>query len=342
MSQKFKWLFKSDNLTDLSTVSGNTYVMGKSGYIAFHNNMSTYKSGSTTKAFFTMYMPDTSRYIYATTAIKFHDCYKVGNTGYAHASFGFIAPGYMAGFPISFGFAGVNKAGSVWSMGQMQCYTTSDSTYTAWTGNFEISFGWPTEPLGVVPFISLGGVPFYQRFYTSGSSNQQVRGYEGWSGGNITSHTRSLGVVSSANSDADGFASNAFNTTWDGWDYNNGNGSTAAGSAKSLCPVDFVNWTENADSSFIGGWINRQGQKQGEGAYLGTGTVFCTDSTSTYGSALTYSNAAFQCSVKVWVYDSAGKPQRAKQVYVYNSSGAPVKAKHLYVYNSSGVPVQVF
>lgn len=327
MSQLWQNLV-AENITPID--DSTDYTFSRTNYIVLHNN----RYGQ-----FVMYMPSSKSFISATTAIKFHDCYKVGDTGYAHASFAFIAPGYLAGFPISFGFAGVNKSNSVWIIGQKQVYTRSDSTYTYWNSTLETSFGWPTEPLGVVPFISVGGVPFYQR-YSGTATNTAIKYYEGYSGGNIKTYTKSVQSTNIANdTNGDNFASNAFNVTYDTWKFG----------AKALCPVDFTNWVENADSSFIGGWKNRQGFPQGYddagnkiNKYLGVGTVFATNSNETYGSKLVFDNAAFSCAVKVWVYDSAGKPQRAKQVYVYNSSGAPVKAKHLYVYNSSGVPVQVF
>lgn len=352
MAQRWKWTYKDSNITDLSSNPGK-YVMGNTDFIVFHNNMKTRPTNTDSDAsnsqYFVMYMPDSNNYIYATTAIKFHDCYRVDNTGYAHASFAFIAPGYLAGFPLSFGFAGVNKAGSVWSIGQMQTFTQSNATRTSWTANLEISFGWPTEPAGIAPFISVGGVPFYSRYNTSDSSNKTVRGYSDWSGGSEKSYTRSLGTVSSAKTNGttpspDEFASNAFNITYNGWDNSDSGYSTSPSGAKALCPVDFSNWVENADSSFMYGWKNtaQEWPNGRNGLYLGCGSVFGTGSTSTYGSPLAFNNVAFSCTLRVWVYNSSGAPQVAKQVYVYDSSGVPKKAKHLYVYNSSGAPVAVF
>lgn len=326
-----RWLGLTQTAMTQITDRSKYYMGNTTNSIVLHSNMHEN---------FITYMPDSKTFISATTAINFHDCYKVGDTGYAHASFAFIAPGYYAGFPIAFGFAGVNKAGSVWVIGQKQVYVQSDTTNTKWEAAFETSFGWPTEPAGVLPFISVGGVPFWKR-YKGTAASTAVKYYENYAGGNIKTFNYSLQSTNIANIESgDTIASNAFNQTYDGWTTTDTGFSISGKGAKALCPVVYPNWVENANSSFIGGWKNRGDSNN---SYpVGVGTVFATSTTATYGSAPKFDNAAFSCAVKVWVYDSAGKPQKAKQVYVYNSSGAPVRAKHLYVYNSSGVPVQVF
>ena len=287
---------------------------------------------------FITYMPDSKSYVGATTFLQLHDCYKSGDTGYAHASFAFNTPGYYANFPVAFGFAGVNSAGSVWVIGQKQWVIYNTGVPTHFDAVLEVSFGWPTAACGIVPFIAAGGTQFSQRYwgdsytgnitYTTEAANSTLASTKYW--GNLVS-------VTGASANADMFASNAYNVTQDHW------GATH----KICCPYDYSNWNANAGSTFLGGWANRQASYADgwNNCTVGAGFVFCGKPIAEGGSYTawpTLSNAPFTVTTKVWVYDSNGKPQRAKQVWVYNSSGVPTRAKALYVYNSSGTPVRVF
>ena len=324
------------NVTELK--NNNTYYLGSSKNIVHWNSM----HGN-----FVCYMPDSHSFVSPTTSIQFHDCYKVGDTGYAHASFAFNCPGYYANFPISVGFAGVNEAGSVWVIGQKQVLTYCTSAPTTWHCTLETSYGWPTEAMGVVPFIALGGVPFGQR-YSGSNYTGNVSYYTTDSNTTLATYSANLVSVSNASSVADDFASNCFGIT-----YNTDRVSPGTWSGKALCPYassdwSFCsNWNTNADSTFIGGWHNRESvYPEGYGgAHTGVGFVFCGRPIVEGGSYTSWpslSTAPFVSTTKVWVFNSSGVPQKAKQVYVYNSSGVPVKAKGLWVYNSSGKPVRVF
>ncbi len=320
------------NVTELK--NNSTYYLGSSANIVYWSN----KTGN-----FIYFMPDTKSYVAATTSIQFHDCYKVNDKGWAHASYGFNLPGYVANFPISFGFAGVNEAGSVWVIGQKQVVTYCTSKPTRWTCTLETSFTWPTAACGVVPFIAAGGVSFWQRY--SGTAYTGNYTYYTTTTGTTEKSAKapkSLYSVTSAVSNADAFASNCFNVSHD-----TSRVSPSTWSGKAACPIYLDNWVDKADSSFIGGWHNRQSAyAEGYGgATTGTGYVFCgkpINEGGSYNAWPTLSTSPYNVTTKVWVYNSSGTPVKAKQVWVYNSSGTPVKAKALYVYNSSGKPVRVF
>lgn len=341
------------NVTELK--KNNDYYFGCNKNIVYWNNMNLgNKTTPNLNQNFITYMPDTEAFVCATTAIQFHDCYKVGDYGYAHASFAFSSPGYFANFPISVGFAGVNNAGNVWVIGQKQVLTYCQTAPTFWATTLETKYPWPTEAMGVVPFIAVGGVPFYSR-YKGTSVTKACTYYNKWgtrgSDGTYVASTATSSKnitatsVTSAVSAADEFATNCFGVTHD-----TNRVSPSVWNGKAVCPFVFPNWTEQADSSFIGGWHNRQavdpeGTEGYGGAHTGVGFVFCGRPIAEGGSYTTWpslSTAPFVSTTKVWVFNSSGVPQKAKQVYVYNSSGTPVKAKGLWVYNSSGTPVRVF
>ena len=341
------------NVTELK--KNNDYYFGCNKNIVYWNNMNLgNKTTPNLNQNFITYMPDTEAFVCATTAIQFHDCYKVGDYGYAHASFAFSSPGYFANFPISVGFAGVNNAGNVWVIGQKQVLTYCQTAPTFWATTLETKYPWPTEAMGVVPFIAVGGVPFYSR-YKGTSVTKACTYYNKWgtrgSDGTYVASTATSSKnitatsVTSAVSAADEFATNCFGVTYD-----TNRVSPSVWNGKAVCPFVFPNWTEQADSSFIGGWHNRQavdpeGTEGYGGAHTGVGFVFCGRPIAEGGSYTTWpslSTAPFVSTTKVWVFNSSGVPQKAKQVYVYNSSGTPVKAKGLWVYNSSGTPVRVF
>ncbi len=341
------------NVTELK--KNNDYYFGCNKNIVYWNNMNLgNKTTPNLNQNFITYMPDTEAFVCATTAIQFHDCYKVGDYGYAHASFAFSSPGYFANFPISVGFAGINNAGNVWVIGQKQVLTYCQTAPTFWATTLETKYPWPTEAMGVVPFIAVGGVPFYSR-YKGTSVTKACTYYNKWgtrgSDGTYVASTATSSKnitatsVTSAVSAADDFATNCFGVTHD-----TNRVSPGVWHGKAVCPFVFPNWTEQADSSFIGGWHNRQavapeGTEGHGGAHTGVGFVFCGRPIAEGGSYTSWpslSTAPFVSTTKVWVFNSSGVPQKAKQVYVYNSSGTPVKAKGLWVYNSSGTPVRVF
>lgn len=283
---------------------------------------------------FVCYMPDSNRFICGRPAIRFHDCYKASDgKGYAHASFAFRAPGYIAGFPIDFGFASINQAGTLSVIGQKQLYTavTEGSVKeTYWNATFETSFTWPTVPTGIIPFIAVGGMSFGQRFNGT-DQNTSVSYFNSWNPNTATKKTYTRLCPSkniSAKAGRDDIASNMFTMSWNsGW------------GAKVLCPVDFSNWKDNASTTFIGGWKNRGDSYD---SYLGVGFFFCGGTKADCTSWPSFSSAPYKVSSKIWVYNSAGKPLPAQNIYVYNSSGVPQKAKAVYRYNSSGVPVKIY
>lgn len=338
------------NVTELK--NNSTYYLGSSKNIVYWDSMHLGKPATSTREDnFISYMPDTKAYVCATTAIQFHDCYKSGNKGYAHASFAFSSPGYYANFPISFGFAGVNEAGSVWVIGQKQVLIFCQTPPTFWACTLETSYNWPTAAMGVVPFIAVGGVPFGQR-YKGTPITKACTYYNTWgtrdSNGIYVANTAktskdiSATSVTSAVSAADDFAIGCFGIT-----NNTDRVSPGTWNGHALCPFVFPNWVDKADSTFIGGWHNRESvYAEGYGgAYTGVGFAFCGRPIAeggTYTGWPSLSTAPFVSTTKVWVFNSSGVPQKAKQVYVYNSSGTPVKAKGLWVYNSSGTPVRVF
>lgn len=303
------------NVTELKNHS--KYNIGSSVSIATWNNM--------TKNF-VCYMPDTNSTISATTTMKFHDCYRVGDTGYAHASFAFNAPGYVAVFPLMFGFAACNEKGERWVVGSKQLLTqVTDTARTYWAATFETSFSWPTASFGIVPFIGVGGHPCYQRFnYTNASGS--ITYFTGYDNATKATYAGTVPSVSSAKTGAAVFASNCFNQ---GETNLHGN---------ILCPVDFANWSENAKSSFMGGWNGRSDIPEGQdgyyGHYLGAGFVFCGKTSHT--AMPTLSNVPYTINRNVWVFNSSKQRKTAKKITVYNSSKQAKAAHTVTVYGSDG------
>jgi len=320
MAQNWCGLFN----TGLTELTGHkTYNMNFASPIKAYKNQIKH---------FITYMPDSNGTVSATTSINFQDCYKASDgKGYAHASFGFNTPGYIAAFPIVFGFVSVDKSGTLRVIGQKQVLTNNPSSaQTQWDTTFETSFTWPTSPRGIVPFIGVGGHPCGQRFYYTDKSGT-IYCYTTYNNTTKSSYSGTVPNISSARTGAADFAANAWNQSETGI------------KANVVCPFIFNDWYDKATSTFIGGWRKRGTSTVGKDGYqnhyIGVGFVFCGDS---YTAIPTYSNSAMQIGMKVYVYTSSGKPVQAKNVYVYNSSGKPVQAKAMYVYNSSGKPVQVF
>lgn len=317
----------NENLTELK--NHNKYQLGNAtSTIVYWDNWNDVGNN------FVCYMPSSHMFICGRPAIRFHDCYKASDgKGYAHASFAFRAPGYIAGFPIDFGFASVNQAGTLSVIGQKQVYTAcpeGQGEETYWNATFETSFSWPTVPTGIIPFIAVGGMSFGQR-YNGTDQNTSVSYFNSWNPNTVTKSTYTRLCPSkniSAKAGRDDIASNVFSNSWNsGW------------GAKVLCPAVFSNWKEQASTTFIGGWKNRGDSYD---SYLGVGFFFCGDTKADCVSWPTFSSAPYKAGSKIWVYNSAGTPLSAKNIYVYNSSGVPKKAKAVYRYNSSGVPVKIY
>ena len=271
-------------------------------------------------------MPDTVPTISPTTAIKFHDCYKVGSTGYAHATFAFNAPGYVATFPLMFGFAGVNQAGSVWVIGSKQLLTQETSTgRTYWEATFETSFGWPTASAGVFPFIGVGGHPVYQRYNASDKSGS-VTYYTGYNNATKATYSGTVPSINYANTGAADFAANCFDQ------------SVTKMYANVLCPYVFPNWSENAGSSFMGGWNGRSGITEGKdgycGHYVGAGFVFCGK--TSYTAMPKLSDAPYLINRNAWVFNSSKQRKQVKYITVYNSSKNAKQGHTVTVYGSDG------
>lgn len=303
------------NVTELKNHS--KYYMQSSTNIVFWNNMSKN---------FICYMPDTGSTISATTAIKFHDCYRVGDTGYAHASFAFNAPGYVAVFPLMFGFAGCNEKGERWVIGSKQVLTQETSSgRTYWEATFETSFGWPTASAGVVPFIGVGGHPVYQRYNTSDKSGS-ITYYTWYNNDTKATYSGTVPSINYANTGAADFAANCFDQSVTGLH------------ANVLCPYVFPNWSENARGSFMGGWNGRNGIPEGQdgyhGHYLGVGFVFCGK--TSYTAMPTLSDAPYLINRNVWVFNSSRQRKTAKKITVYNSSKQAKAAHTVTVYGSDG------
>lgn len=322
------WLGLCDeNLTELK--NHNKYQLGNAtSTIVYWDNWNDVGNN------FVCYMPSSGSFICGRPAIRFHDCYKASDgKGYAHASFAFRAPGYIAGFPIDFGFASVNQSGTLSVIGQKQVYTATpegSGTETYWNSTFETSFTWPTVPTGIIPFIAVGGMEFTKRFNGTNQSTS-VSYFTSWNPNSTAKSTYKTACPSrniSAISGRDDIASNLFPMS-----YNSGWG------AKVLCPVVFSNWHGDASTTFIGGWKNRGANYN---SYLGAGFFFCGGTKADCTSWPSFSSAPYKVSSKIWVYNSAGTPLSAKNIYVYNSSGVPQKAKAVYRYNSSGVPVKIY
>lgn len=317
----------NENLTELK--NHNKYQLDNAtSTIVYWNEWNDVKDS------FVCYMPDSNRFICGRPAIRFHDCYKASNgKGYAHASFAFRAPGYIAGFPIDFGFASIKQDGTLSVIGQKQVYTATpegSGTETYWNATFETSFTWPTVPTGIIPFIAVGGMSFGQR-YNGTDQNTSVSYFNSWNPNTATKKTYTRLCPSkniSNKAGRDDIASNMFTMSWNsGW------------GAKVLCPAVFSNWKGNASTTFIGGWKNRGDSYD---SYLGVGFFFCGGTKADCTSWPSFSSAPYKVSSKIWVYNSAGKPLPAQNIYVYNSSGVPQKAKAVYRYNSSGVPVKIY
>ena len=102
----------NENLTELK--SHNKYQLDNAtATIVYWDNWNDVGNN------FVCYMPSSNSFICGRPAIRFHDCYKASNgKGYAHASFAFRAPGYIAGFPIDFGFASIKQDGTLSVIGQ--------------------------------------------------------------------------------------------------------------------------------------------------------------------------------------------------------------------------------